>query len=109
MVNTDDTGWRIGAAAAFLMGFFTLPPAVFQIRWRHRHEEAVEMLSATFAGLPGTYRGSGYEAGALDIIRQQKCLSYLLKNLRAVEEMRTGRARAFTDGLKATLRKAIKL
>ncbi len=109
VVNTDDTGWRIGGATAFLMGFFTPLLAVFQIRWRHRHEEAVEMLSAAFKGLLGTDRGSSYEAGALDTIRQQKCLSHLLKNLSAVEETRTGRARAFTSGLKATLREAIKL
>jgi hypothetical protein len=32
VVNTDDTGWRIGGAGAFLMGFFTPLLAVFQIR-----------------------------------------------------------------------------
>ena len=32
VVNTDDTGWRIGGATAFLMGFFTPLLAVFQIR-----------------------------------------------------------------------------
>jgi hypothetical protein len=34
LVNTDDTGWRIGGAGAFLMGFFTPILAVFQIRWQ---------------------------------------------------------------------------
>jgi hypothetical protein len=34
VVNTDDTGWRIGGSGAFLMGFFTPILAVFQIRWR---------------------------------------------------------------------------
>ncbi|MES2708321.1 MAG: transposase [Verrucomicrobiota bacterium] len=109
VVNTDDTGWRIGGAGAFLMGFFTPLPTVFQIRWRHRHEEVVEMLSACFAGLPGADRGSSCEAGALDAIQQQKCLSHLLKNLSVVEETRSGRARAFTRELKVTLREAIKL
>ncbi|RYD30073.1 MAG: hypothetical protein EOP86_20620, partial [Verrucomicrobiaceae bacterium] len=74
VVNTDDTGWRIGGAAAFLMGFFTPLPAVFQIRRRHRHQEVVEMLGACFAGLPGTDRGTSYEAEALDTVEQQKCL-----------------------------------
>ncbi len=32
VINTDDTAWRIGGAGAFLMGFFTPLPAVFQIR-----------------------------------------------------------------------------
>jgi transposase len=109
VVNTDDTGWRIGGAAAFLMGFFTPLLAVFQIRWRHRHQEVVEILGACFAGLLGTDRGTSYEAGALDTVEQQKCLSHLLKNLSAVEETKTGRALAFTKELKATLREAIKL
>ncbi|RYD97498.1 MAG: IS66 family transposase, partial [Sphingobacteriales bacterium] len=109
VVNTDDTGWRIGGAAAFLMGFFTPLLAVFQIRWRHRHQEVVEMLGACFAGLLGTDRGTSYEADALDTIEQQKCLSHLLKNLSAVEEGKTGRAKAFPRELKATLREAVKL
>ena len=109
VVNTDDTGWRIGGAGAFLMGFFTPILAVFQIRWRHRHQEVVEMLSAFFAGLLGTDRGSTYEAEVFDEIEQQKCLSHLLKNLSVVEEARTGRAQAFTRELKATLREAIHL
>lgn len=109
VVNTDDTGWRIGGAGAFLMGFFTPLLAVFQIRWQHRHQEVVEMLSACFAGLLGTDRGSSYEAGAMDAVLQQKCLSHLLKNLSVVEETRSGRALAFTRELKATLREAIKL
>lgn len=109
VVNTDDTGWRIGGAAAFLMGFFTPLLAVFRIRWRHRHQEVVEMLGACFAGLLGTDRGTSYEAGALDTVEQQKCLSHLLKNLSIVEETKTGRAKAFPRELKTTLREAIKL
>ncbi|MDB6133173.1 MAG: hypothetical protein JWM59_1416 [Verrucomicrobiales bacterium] len=35
--------------------------------------------------------------------------SHLLKNLSAVEEAKTGRAKAFTRELKATLREAIRL
>ncbi|RYD26917.1 MAG: hypothetical protein EOP86_25275, partial [Verrucomicrobiaceae bacterium] len=109
VVNTDDTGWRIGGVAAFLMGFFTPLAAVFQIRWRHRHQEVADMLGTCFAGLLGTDRGTSYEAGALDTIEQQKCLSHLLKNLSVVEETKTGRAKAFTRGLKAILREAIQL
>ncbi|RYD27324.1 MAG: hypothetical protein EOP86_24705, partial [Verrucomicrobiaceae bacterium] len=109
VVNTDDTGWRIGGAAAFLMGFFTPLLAVFQIRRRHRHQEVVEMLGACFEGLLGTDRATSYEADALDAIEQQKCLSHLLKNLSVVEETKTGRAKAFTRGLKAILREAIQL
>lgn len=109
VVNTDDTGWRIGGKLAFLMGFFTPVLAVFQVRWRHRHEEVLEMLGAAFDGLLGTDRGSSYEAESLAELEQQKCLSHLLKNLSVVEETRAGRAKVFARELKATLREAITL
>lgn len=58
LVNTDDTGWRIGGRLGFLMGFFTSTEAVYQVRWQHRHEEVQEMLGAAFTGLLSTDRGS---------------------------------------------------
>ena len=88
VVNTDDTGWRIGGAGAFLMVFFTPLLAVFQIRRQHRHQEGVEVLTTCFEGLLGTDRGTSYEAEALDGIEQQKCLSHLLKNLSTVRKRR---------------------
>lgn len=109
VVNTDDTGWRIGGVAAYLMGFFTPVLAVYQVRWRHRHEEVLEMLGAAFDGLLGTDRGISYEAEALAEVEQQKCLSHLLKNLSVVEETRQGRAKSFARELKATLRGALAL
>ena len=109
VVNTDDTGWRIGGAGAFLMGFFTPLLAVFQIRWQHRHQEVVEVLTTCFEGLLGTDRGTSYEAEALDGIEQQKCLSHLLKTLSTVEETRSRRALTFTRELKETLREGIKV
>lgn len=109
VVNTDDTGWRIGGTAAYLMGFFTPLLAVFQVRWRHRHEEVLEMLGAAFGGLIGTDRGSNYEADALAEKMMQKCLSHLLKNLSVVEETKKGRAQVFARELKAALREALAL
>jgi transposase len=109
VVNTDDTGWRIAAQQAYLMGFFTLTIAIFQIRWRHRHEEVLEMLGHLFRGLLGTDRGTSYEARRLDHLKMQKCLSHLLKNLSMVEAMLEGPAVTFTQNVKAILREALKL
>lgn len=109
VVNTDDTGWRIGGRLAFLMGFFTSTEAVYQIRWQHRHEEVQEMLGAAFTGLLGTDRGTSYEAQALADIEQQKCLSHLLKNLSEVEKTAQGRGKCFARDVKATLREALAL
>jgi transposase len=109
VVNTDDTGWRINGTTAFLMGFFTREVAFYQIRWRHRHEEVIQVLGRSFAGLLGTDRGSSYEARLLIEWLQQKCLSHLLKNCSRVHENKVGRGREFTGRLMELLREGIAL
>lgn len=109
VVNTDDTGWRIGTVLGFLMGFFTRSTAVYQVRPQHRHQEVMEVLGASFAGLLGTDRGSSYEAHEFDQVAMQKCLSHILKNLSVVEATKSGRAKAFSTQLKVTLREGITL
>jgi len=109
VVNTDDTGWRTGGRASYLMGFFTPQLAVFQVRKRHRSEEVREMLGEDFDAILGTDRGTSYEAKEFDGLRQQKCLSHLCKNASNVEEIKKGRAKDFTRELKRILREAIKI
>jgi transposase len=109
VVNTDDTGWRIGTTLAFVMGFFTSGTAYYQIRRRHRHQEVLEVIGEQFVGKLGTDRGKSYEAEAMKAIAMQKCLSHLLKNLSEVEAGKTGRAKTFSQQLKATLREALAL
>lgn len=112
VVNTDDTGWRINATLAFVMGFFTTDTAYYQIRFRHRHQEVLEVLPIQKKGpkrLMGTDRGKSYEARAFDGEQMQKCLSHLLKNLSQVEETKTGRAKHFASHLKILLREGIAL
>ena len=109
VVNTDDTGWRINAVMAFLMGFFTADTAYYQIRYRHRHQEVLEVLRPGIKRLIGTDRGTSYEASVFDEEEMQKCLSHLLKNLSEVEKNKTGRAKHFTSHLKKLLREGIAL
>ena len=109
VVNTDDTGWRIGATLAFVMGFFTGSTAYYQIRSRHRHQEVLEVIGEEFAGKLGTDRGKSYEAEAMRAFAMQKCLSHLLKNLSEVESGKRGRARSFSRQLKETLREGLAL
>jgi len=112
VVNTDDTGWRINATLAFVMGFFTADTAYYQIRFRHRHQEVLEVLPIQTKGkkrLIGTDRGKSYEASVFNGEEMQKCLSHLLKNLSQVEETKTGRAKNFTTRLKTLLREGIDL
>jgi transposase len=109
VLNTDDTGWRTGGQPSYLMGFFTKRTAVFQVRDRHRQEEVLEVLRIGFRGLLGTDRGKSYDAAIFERIAQQKCLSHLLKNASAVQEGKRGRARCFTQKLKAILREGLQL
>jgi transposase len=109
VVNTDDTGWRVNATLAFMMGFFTGETAYYQIRMRHRHQEVLEVLGENYQGMAGTDRGPAYDAHELSGIAMQKCLSHLLQNLSKVEAVKTGRAKTFSRQLKAILREGLKL
>src|ERR1019366_4779032 len=42
VVNTDDTGWRVGGRPAHLMVFVSAESTVYQIRGRHRNQEVRE-------------------------------------------------------------------
>ena len=109
VVNTDDTGWRIGGKGAHLMGFFTKDTALYQIRPQHRNEEVREVIGDDFAGILGTDRGKSYDARELDAVAQQKCLSHLIRNLKEVEEAKTGRAVKLSREVKECLQEGLAL
>ncbi len=54
-------------------------------------------------------RGPGYDARELEDVAQQKCLSHPIRNAKAVEESKTGRARQFGRKLKELLQQALAL
>ena len=108
-VNTDDTGWSVGGTNAWLMAFDTPETAVYQIRRRHRNEEVREVIPSHYAGVLGTDRGKSYDAKELARVRQQKCLSHLLRNLSDVLEHKRFRARWFSLQLQDLLRSALHL
>jgi transposase len=114
-VNTDDTGWKVGGAVAFLMGFFSVLSSYFQIRSRHRNEEVREVIPSDYGGTLGTDRGRSYEAKALERVKQQKCVAHIQRSLtealagRVPEERLVGRGRHFCLRLKALLREAVEL
>lgn len=109
VVNTDDTGWRVGGSTAYLMVFVSAQSTVYQIRGRHRNEEVREVIPGDYAGVMGTDRGKSYDAEEFDAVAQQKCLGHLQRNLTEVLETKEGRARAFGLGLKDMLRQSIEL
>lgn len=114
-VGTDDTGWKVGGAVAFLMGFFSVLISFFQIRPRHRNEEVREVIPSTYTGTLCTDRGRSYDARELSGVKQQKCLAHIQRSLtealagRVPSERLVGRGRCFCLRLKALLRQAAAL
>lgn len=109
VVNTDDTSWKVGGEKAQLMNFSTPQTAVYQIRDRHRSDEVREVVTETFDGVMITDRFSSYDAACFDETKQQKCLAHIQRNLSDLEQSKTGRARCFSQLLKATLAECLEL
>jgi transposase len=105
-VHTDDTGWRVGGAAAFLMAFESDHETVYQIRTRHRNEEVREVIGDAFAGVLITDRGKSYDAAALAAVAQQKCLAHLQRSISLVLETKWARGRTLGLALRRLLREA---
>jgi transposase len=109
VIHTDDTGWRVGGAPAYLMAFVNQSLSVYQVRRRHRNEEVRALIPGDFQGVMICDRGPSYDARQLEEVAQQKCLSHLIRNAKAVEESKTGRARQFSRRLKELLQQALAL
>jgi len=109
VVYTDDTGWRVGGQAAFLMGFDTDQSTVYQIRSQHRNEEVREVIPADYGGVLVSDRGKSYDAEALASLLKQKCLAHLLRNISEAVKSKQGRARQFGARLKVLLREGLAL
>jgi len=109
VVHTDDTGWRVGGAPAYLMAFDTDEATVYQIRSQHRHEEVQEIIPPDYVGVMVTDRGRSYDAQAFDAVDQQKCVAHILRSISEVLQTKKGRARDFGERLKGLLQDAIQL
>jgi hypothetical protein len=107
VVHTDDTGWRLGGAPAYLMTFETDIATVYQIRLHHRHEEVQEVIPVDYQGVMVTDRGRSYDAQGFESVKQQKCLAHILRSIREVLAQKKGRVRDFGERLKALLQDAL--
>lgn len=108
LVHTDDTGWRVGGRSAHLMVFKTEASVVYQIRDHHRNDEVRELVPSDYAGVMVCDRFFSYDAAALSAVRQQKCLSHVLRSISLVLDSLQGKrggalASVFGQGLKETL------
>jgi len=109
VVHADETGWRIGILSAWLWVFTNQEVTVYAIRDNRSSDVVVEILGKEFKGILASDCFLAYDNKRLVAWLKQKCLSHLLKDLKEMEESKTGRAVHFARDGTAVLRAALVL
>ena len=109
VVHADETGWRIGTLAAWLWVFANQKVTVYAIRDNRSSDVVVEILGKKFKGTLSSDCFVAYDDKRLADWLKQKCLSHLLKDLKEMEESKTGRAVHFARDGTAILQAALML
>ena len=84
VVNADETGWREGTQRRWLWTAVTPLVSVFLVLATRGKARAQTLLGATFAGIVGSDRWSGYTW--VDPTRRQVCWAHLLRDFAAFVE-----------------------
>ncbi len=109
VVHADETGWRIGTLSAWLWVFANQEVTVYAIRDNRSSDVVVEILGKKFKGILASDCFVAYDDQRLKAWLKQKCLSHLLKDLKEMEESKSGRAVHFARDGTAVLQAALKL
>ena len=109
VVHADETGWRIGTLPAWLWVFTNQEATVYVFRDNRSSDVVVEILGEKFKGILASDCFLAYDDKRLSDWLKQKCLSHLLKDLKGMEESKTGRAVRFAQQLTTLLRAALAL
>lgn len=109
VVHADETGWRIDTLSAWLWVFTNQEVTVYAIRDNRSSDVVIEILGQEFRGTLASDCFLAYDDRRLKDWLKQKCLSHLLKDLKEMEENKTGRALHFARQLTALLQQAIAL
>jgi transposase len=109
VVHADETGWRIGTLSAWLWVFTNQEATVYAIRDNRSSDVVVEILGEEFKGILASDCFVAYDDKRLTDWLKQKCFSHLLKDLKGMEERKTGRAVRFAQQLTTLLRTALAL
>ena len=109
VVHADETGWRIGTLSAWLWVFANQEATVYAIRDNRSSDVVVEIMGKEFKGILASDCFVAYDDKRLAAWLKQKCLSHLLKDLKGMEESKTGRAVRFAQQLTTLLRAALAL
>ena len=109
VAHADETGWRIGILSAWLWVFTNQEVTVYAIRDNRSSDVVVEILGKEFKGVLASDCFVAYDDKRLRDWLKQKCLSHLLKDLKEMEESKSGRAVQFARDGTAVLRAALML
>jgi len=109
VVHTDETGWRIGTLAAWLWVFTNHEITVYAIRANRSSDVAVDVLGEKFPGILVTDGFLAYDERRLRDWLKQKCVAHLLRNLKEMQEGKTGRALQFATQMTVLLQQALQL
>jgi transposase len=109
VVHADETGWRIGILSAWLWVFANQEVTVYAIRDNRSSDVVVDILGREFKGILTSDCFVAYDDKRLAAWIKQKCLAHLLKDLKEMEESKTGRAVHFARDGTAVLRAALVL
>lgn len=109
VVNADETGWRIGTLSAWLWVFTHRDLTVYTIRANRSSDVVLDILGNHFSGILTSDGLLSYDDRRLRDWLKQKCLSHLLKDLKEMNETKTGRALHFARQATALLQEALAL
>jgi transposase len=109
VVNADETGWRIGTLSAWLWVFTHHDLTVYTIRANRSSDVVLDILGNHFPGILTSDGFLAYDDRRLRDWLKQKCLSHLLKDLKEMNESKTGRALHFAHQATALLQEALAL
>lgn len=109
VVNADETGWRIGTLAAWLWVFTHREVTVYAIRDNRSSDVVIDILGEQFQGILTTDCYLAYDDRKLKEWLKQKCVGHLLKDLKEMKEIKSGRALHFARQVTIVLQEALAL
>jgi transposase len=84
VVHSDETGWRIGTLSAWLWVFTNQQITIYTVETSRGHEVVINILGKEFKGILVSDCFLAYDHRDLAKWLKQKCLSHLLKDLKAL-------------------------
>jgi transposase len=109
VVNADETGWRIGTLSAWLWVFTHREVTVYAIRDNRSSDVVLDILGTHFEGILTSDGCLAYDDRRLKDWLKQKCIGHLLRDLKDMNETKTGRALHFARQATALLQEALAL